>query len=137
MSGPTPAPAPAPASKPRVLIVDDEPNIRRLVRLKLATIGVEVVEARDGLDAWEQLPALRPGLVILDIMMPKLDGISFLRRLRESVQWKNLPVVMLTAVREEADQKRALELGALAVLQKPFQSGDLVALVRRHVAAAR
>ena len=117
----------------RILIVDDEPNIRRLVRLRLATLGVETVEARDGQDAWEMLPATRPVLVILDIMMPKLDGISFLRRLRESAEWKALPVIMLTAVREQADQKRAQELGALAVLQKPFKTEELVEIVRKHV----
>jgi DNA-binding response OmpR family regulator len=118
----------------RVLIVDDEPHIRRLVQLKLGRLGLEVIEARDGLDAWNQLAAARPSLVILDIMMPKLDGLSFLRKVRESEEWRALPVIMLTAVREEADRKRALELGALAVLQKPFVTDELVEIVKAHVA---
>ncbi len=118
----------------RVLIVDDEPHIRRLVQLRLGRLGIEVIEATDGLDAWEKLAATRPVLVILDIMMPKLDGISFLRRVRESMEWRDLPVVILTAVRSEGDRQRALELGALAVLQKPFVAEELVALAKKHVA---
>jgi CheY-like chemotaxis protein len=119
----------------RVLIVDDEPNIRRLVRLRLAQGGIDVVEAKDGLDAWEMLPTLRPALVMLDIMMPKLDGIAFLRRVRESPEWKDLPVIMLTAVRDEKERQRALALGAIAVVSKPFVIADLAELVRKHMGA--
>jgi DNA-binding response OmpR family regulator len=119
----------------RVLIVDDEPNIRRLLRLKFAQRGIETIEARDGLDAWEQLPAARPDLVVLDIMMPKLDGISFLRKLRESKEWRDLPVIMLTAVRDENDRKRAIELGAIEVVSKPFVVGGLVELAEKHLRA--
>src|SRR5438105_11258184 len=115
-----------------VLIVDDEPNIRKLVRLRLAQSGIEVLEARDGEDAWEQLAAERPALLILDIMMPKLDGIAFLRRVRESEEWRDLPVIMLTAVRDERERQLALSLGAIAVVSKPFIVQDLVQLVEKH-----
>ena len=118
-----------------VLVVDDEPHIRKIIKLKLAPLGIETVEARDGLEAWEKLSSVRPALVILDIMMPKLDGISFLKRARETEEWKRLPVIIVSAVRDEEERNRALSLGALDVLWKPFSISDLVAKVRRCIEA--
>jgi DNA-binding response OmpR family regulator len=128
---PEDAPAAAPA-RPRVLVIDDEPSIRKIIRLKLTQNGYDPVEARDGEDAWEKLDTVKPAMLILDIMMPKLDGIALLRRIRDSERWRGLPVIVLTAVRDVGDQQGAQALGAVAVLQKPFVFAEILEVVRKH-----
>ncbi len=127
----------APAARPCVLIVDDEPSIRRILHIKLTQSGIDPIEARDGEDAWTILPQVRPALVLLDIMMPKLDGLAFLRRVRESEEWRGLPVVVITAVRDIADHEGANALGAAAIIQKPFLISDVIETVRKFVPAPK
>jgi len=117
----------------RVLVVDDDPHIRELVRAFLRHAGFEVDEAANGVEALAALEAERVDLVIVDVMMPELDGWELCRRLRERYDY---PVLMLTARGEPADRLRGFELGSDDYLVKPFEPLELVAraqaLLRRY-----
>jgi DNA-binding response OmpR family regulator len=115
------------ARPPRVLVVDDEAAIRDIVRRYLTAEGFEVAEAADGREALDRLRALQPDLVVLDVLMPGLDGLEVLRRLRAS---SDVYVIMLTAKAEEVDKLVGLAVGADDYLTKPFSPRELVARVR-------
>jgi DNA-binding response OmpR family regulator len=119
----------APRGAPRVLIADDDAQMRRLVRGVLQRDGFEVVEASDGLDALEAAQQGGVDLVILDLDMPRLDGLGVLEELRAQVRTACLPVIVLTAQHGESEEK-ALDLGAHDYLSKPVQTRSLVARVR-------
>jgi len=110
-----------------VLVVDDEPMVREVVSNYLTRDGLEVREAADGPTALEQLQIQLPDLVILDVMLPGLDGFSLLSSLRREA---DVPVIMLTARNEEADRILGLELGADDYVVKPFSPRELAARVR-------
>jgi two-component system alkaline phosphatase synthesis response regulator PhoP len=112
---------------PRILVVDDEPQIVDLLRSYLKREGFEVDEAGDGEAALAACTRRRPDLVILDLMLPKLDGREVCRRVREST---NVPIIMLTARDEETDKLLGLELGADDYITKPFSPREVVARVR-------
>jgi DNA-binding response OmpR family regulator len=111
----------------RVLIVDDEPRYLRLLEANLRTEGYEVVTAQDGLQAIEVFSSQPIDLVLLDIMMPRLDGFGACQRIRE---FSNVPIIILTAKGEEQDRVRGLDLGADDYLVKPFSATELLARVR-------
>ena len=111
----------------RVLIVDDEPRYLRLLEANLRTEGYEVTTAQDGVQALEVFSAQPIDLVLLDVMMPRLDGFGACQRLRE---FSNVPIVILTARGEEQDRVRGLDLGADDYLVKPFSATELLARVR-------
>jgi DNA-binding response OmpR family regulator len=110
-----------------ILIVDDEEHIRELVRLYLEKEGFTVALAADGEEAVRQVRALNPLLVILDIMLPKMDGWDVCREVRK---FSETPIIMLTAKGEEFDKVLGLELGADDYLTKPFSPRELVARVK-------
>ena len=111
-----------------ILLVDDEPNIVQLARLYLEREGFRIESAGDGLEAIETIERLRPALVILDIMLPKLGGLEVCLRLRaEGIQ---TPILMLTARDEDVDKILGLELGADDYLAKPFNPREMVARVK-------
>ena len=114
----------------RILVVDDEPRMIRFIRMNLELEGYTVVEAGDGVKALEQVRDTLPDLVILDVMMPELDGFETLRDLRE---FSSIPVIMLTARGEEDDRVRGLELGADDYVTKPFSPRELVSRVKAVV----
>ncbi len=110
-----------------VLVVDDEKNIVDLVRMYLRNEGFEIETAANGREALEKARALHPSLVILDIMMPEMDGLEVARILRNE---SDIPVVMLTARGDDVDRIVGLELGADDYLAKPFNPRELVARVK-------
>jgi len=110
-----------------ILVVDDEERMARFIRLNLEHDGFQVVEAHRGMEAIEKLRDTMPDLVILDIMLPDLDGFEVLKLVREISQ---VPVIMLTAKGEEDDRVRGLELGADDYVTKPFSPRELVSRVR-------
>ena len=110
-----------------VLIVEDEEAIRDLVAFHLETAGFQVIQAEDGEDGLRQALDAAPDLVLLDLMLPRLDGVALLRALRRQ---SRVPVIMLTARTEEADRVRGLELGADDYVGKPFSPRELVARVK-------
>lgn len=111
----------------RILIVDDEPRYLRLLEANLKTEGYSVVTAADGLQAIEVFSAQPVDLILLDIMMPRLDGFGTCQRIRE---FSNVPIIMLTAKGEEQDRVKGLDLGADDYLVKPFSATELLARVR-------
>jgi two-component system alkaline phosphatase synthesis response regulator PhoP len=110
-----------------ILIVDDEVRIVKLVRDYLVRAGFDVLEARDGAEALALARAEKPDLIVLDLMLPAVDGLDVCRRLRRQ---SGVPIIMLTARVEEADRIVGLELGADDYVTKPFSPRELVARVR-------
>ena len=111
-----------------ILLVDDEPSILKLARMYLEREGFRVLEAADGEAAMDAITRRRPALVVLDVMLPKLDGFEVCRKLR--AQQDAVPILMLTARDEDIDKILGLELGADDYLTKPFNPRELVARVK-------
>lgn len=110
-----------------VLTVDDEPRFVRLIEANLISAGYNVVTANNGPNALELVVSKHPNLVLLDVMMPEMDGFEVLDRIRE---FSNVPVIMLTAKGEEADRVEGLNRGADDYVVKPFSANELLARVR-------
>ena len=121
-------------ASPKILIVDDEANLRNLVGSYLRAEGFEVLEATDGDAAVDQVRSRQPDLVILDVMMPGTDGIEALREIR---RFSDVYVIMLTARAEEADKLIGLSVGADDYLTKPFSPRELLARVKAVLRRAR
>ena len=115
------------SDKQRILLVDDDPNISHLVKLYLEKEGFAVTEAARGDTALESFRAQAPALVLLDVMLPGLDGLQVLREIRQT---SKVPVIMLTAKDETFDKVLGLELGADDYVTKPFETKELVARVK-------
>ncbi|MDP2702195.1 MAG: response regulator, partial [Candidatus Rokubacteria bacterium] len=113
----------------RVLIVEDEPDIRELVVHHLKREGYLVSAASSGEEALRQVQAAPPDLVLLDLMMPAMDGLEVCRRLRQDPVTASLPIVMLTAKGDEVDRVLGLEIGADDYIVKPFSPKELLARV--------
>lgn len=111
----------------KILVVDDEPLYLRLLKVNLEAEGYEVITAYNGEEALETLSQIKPDLIILDVMMPKLDGITTCVRIR---QFSNVPIILLTALGEEQDRVNGLNIGADDYVVKPFSATELVARVR-------
>jgi DNA-binding response OmpR family regulator len=111
----------------KILVVDDEPLYLRLLKVNLESEGYEIITAKNGEEAIEQLSQGMPNLIIMDIMMPKMDGIAACERIR---QFSNVPIILLTARTEEQDRVNGLNLGADDYVTKPFSATELVARVR-------
>ncbi len=114
----------------RILIADDEAEIRDLLRLYLEKDGYEVLEAADGLETMESVKRENPDLLLLDIMMPGLDGYRVLRNIRET---NNIPVIMLSAKGTNTDKILGLDLGADDYITKPFEPLEAVARVNSNI----
>lgn len=114
-----------------ILLCDDDPLLVDLVQYRLASRGWDVVVARDGGEALERLAEQTPEAIVLDAMMPVVDGYELLRRLRSEPRTAATPVIMLTARKQESDVVRALELGASDYMVKPFIPAELVARLTR------
>jgi len=118
-------------SKPAILVVDDEEDIRELVELNLKREGYSVLTCETGEQALEQAVREMPDLIVLDLMLPGIDGLEVCKRLKAETKTRRIAVVMLTAKGEEADIVTGLELGADDYVTKPFSGKVLVARVRR------
>jgi two-component system alkaline phosphatase synthesis response regulator PhoP len=115
----------------RVLVVDDEAPIRLLCRVNLEAEGMEVLEAGDGPSGLALARAERPDVVLLDVMMPGLDGWAVAQELLEDVDTDEIPIVFLTARAEFRDRARGLDIGGVDYITKPFNPVELAPLVRR------
>ena len=118
----------------RVLVIDDEPPIRLLCRVNLEAEGMEVLEARDGPGGLEQARAERPDVILLDVMMPGLDGWAVAEELIADDATREIPIVFLTARAELRDRARGLELGGVDYVTKPFNPTELASMVRKLLA---
>ena len=115
--------------KQSVLVVDDEPQARSMMRLILVRAGFDVLEAKDGYEALHEVQRQIPDLMILDIMMPGIDGFTVCERLRAEERTTNLPIIVLSAKTDADSMQRGMEVGATMYLTKPVSPDDLT----RHV----
>ena len=120
-------------SKPRILVVDDEPHILKLLELKLTLENYEVVTARSGSEALEKAAIDPPSLVLLDVMMPGMDGYQVASVLKSDPRTKDIPILFLTARGRDVDRKHGEEVGAVEYITKPFRPSELVTLIRKHL----
>jgi two-component system KDP operon response regulator KdpE len=115
------------AKKTKILVVDDEPKIRMFIRANLEARGYEVYLAIDGVEAVEMAASVLPDVIVLDVNMPRMDGIEACRQIRE---WTNTPIIILSVREDEKDKVRALDEGADDYITKPFGIEELLARIR-------
>ena len=118
--------------KKKVLIVDDEPYIVDTVKVSLEEAGFECLSAGDGIEAVAKTHDGMPDLILLDIMLPKMNGYKVCRLLKFDEKFKHIPIIMLTARSQEKDRALGLETGADEYVTKPFEMDALIELVKKH-----
>lgn len=117
----------------KILVCDDERHIVRLIQVNLERQGWEVITAYDGKEGLEKIKAVKPDLVVLDVMMPYMDGFEVLKSLRREPDFQDLPVIMLTAKAQDKDVFEGYHYGADMYLTKPFNPMELVTFVKRII----
>ena len=115
----------------RVLTVDDSPSIRQMVKLVLSQAGFEVHEAVDGIDGLEKAKAKPVQMVVTDLNMPRMDGITMVRELRKLPTYKGVPIILLTTESDESFKKQAKDAGATGWITKPFKQEQLIAVAQK------
>ncbi len=123
--------------KAKILLVDDEADIRDILRIALEQEGYEIYEAADGQEALDQVKQLKPDLVVLDLMLPKVDGYKVCQLLKSDDQYKKIPVLLFTARGRAEEISLAMECGANAYMAKPFEPKKLVAILGALVNASK
>lgn len=118
------------SDKPKILLVDDEPSIVKMVGKRLEVEGFDVVVAMDGQDGLKKAQTENPELIVLDIMLPKLNGYEVCTMLKQDTRYQKIPILMFTAKAQEKDEKLGLECGANAYMRKPFKAPELIEKIR-------
>jgi twitching motility two-component system response regulator PilG len=121
---------------PVVLVVDDSPTVRKIVQLTLQREHMRVITASDGLSALAAVADEEPDLILLDIMLPRMDGYNICRIIREKKEFRHIPVIMLSGKDGLFDKVRGRLAGSSEYLTKPFDSVELVQSVKKHLASA-
>lgn len=122
------------APRPRVLVVEDDAALRKVLELRLGLEGFEVSLAKDGQAGIEALDVVHPDAVVCDLMMPRVDGFGFCRVARNRDDTRELPIVVLTARQKDAEIEQLLELGDIVFMAKPFDAPALTATLRELTA---
>lgn len=117
-------------SKKRILVVDDETELVKAIQIRLEQAGYEALVAYDGMEALDKAHKEKPDLIILDLMLPKMDGYKVCAMLKRDGRYMKIPIIMLTARAQETDEKLGLELGADAYITKPFQHEVVLAKIK-------
>lgn len=117
-------------SKSKILVVDDEVNIVELIKMNLEGSGYEVIEAYTGMEAITQTDFFSPDLILLDLMLPDIDGLQVCRMLRKNIKTQDIPIIMVTAKSEEIDKVQGLTIGADDYITKPFGVSELEARIK-------
>jgi len=118
----------------RVLVVDDDEVIRQLIAVNLTLEGFDVATAVDGRDCLDKVTAIKPDVITLDVMMPRLDGWATAIQLREDPLTSDIKVLLITARAQEDDRRRGEQIGVDAYLTKPFDPGEMIRIVRELAA---
>lgn len=116
--------------KKRILIVDDEEDLVKAVSFRLELEGYDVIEAADGQAALDKVKSERPDLIVLDLMLPKINGYKVCESLKADASYKNIPVIMFTARAQDTDIKMSEEVGADSYITKPFEPAMLMATIK-------
>jgi len=122
---------------PRILVVEDEKNILELVRFNLEREGYQVLTALDGINGLEIARTQAPDLILLDVMLPEMNGLEVCQELRRDNATKSIPIIMLSARAEELDRMLGLEMGADEYVTKPFSLRELSAIIKTRLCEAR
>lgn len=112
-------------SMKRILLVDDEPDLSKMIMGRLKMWGYDVTSAPDGQQGLELARSMEPDLLLLDLMLPKLNGYEVCTLLKQDARFQRIPIIMLTARAQQSDRRQALECGADAYLPKPYQAEEL------------
>jgi chemosensory pili system protein ChpA (sensor histidine kinase/response regulator) len=118
---------------PVVMVVDDSLTVRKITSRLLARSGFQVVTAKDGVDAMEQLADALPDVMLLDVEMPRMDGFELTKRMRQDSRTRNLPIIMITSRTADKHRQYAMELGVNAYLGKPYHEEELLQNIARFV----
>ena len=121
--------------KPRVLLVDGEPSIVKMVGKSLEVEGFDVLIAMDGQEGLTKAQSEQPDLIILDLMLPKLNGYEVCTMLKQDTRYQKIPIVLFTAKAQDKDEKLGMECGANAYVRKPFRAQELLEKIRGLLAA--
>lgn len=113
----------------KILIVEDEPDFRVALRMRLEANGYDIVEADDGISGLDEVRRQNPDLIILDVMMPRMDGFKVARLLKYSAKYKHVPLMMLTVMSQESDRAMGRSVGADAYLTKPYKPQELLSTI--------
>jgi len=116
-----------------VLVVEDKASLTQMLQFLFLSKGLSVQIAYNGKEALEKASSILPSLILLDIMMPQMDGFEVLEKLKEAPETSNIPVIMLTARKSRDDMQRARDLGAVEYITKPFKAVEVVDKVLRHL----
>ena len=112
--------------KKKILVVDDEKGLLQTVQLRLEAAGFQVVTAADGIEGYDKARQEKPDLILLDLMLPKLDGYKVCRMLKFDQKYKSIPIILLTARAQETDKEMSKEVGADAYMTKPYDAKALM-----------
>ena len=121
-------------SETKILLVDDEPSIVKMVGKRLEVEGFQVIVAMDGQDGLQKAQTEQPNLIILDLMLPKLNGYEVCTMLKQDTRYQKIPIMMFTAKAQDKDEKLGMECGANAYLRKPFRAQELLDKIRALLA---
>ena len=125
------------AERHRILLVDDEPSIVKMVGKRLEVEGFDVVVAMDGQEGLSKAQTGNPDLIVLDLMLPKLNGYEVCTMLKQDTRYQKIPIVLFTAKAQEKDEKLGMECGADAYVRKPFRAQELLDKIRSLLTATQ
>ena len=117
----------------KILLADDEPNIVKVIELRLKSEGYEILTAYNGEEAISKIKENKPDIAILDVMMPPPNGYQICRILKEDAEYKNIPIILLTAKSTESDKFWGIESGADAYITKPYNAKELLETVKKLI----
>lgn len=120
---------------PRILIVDDYPNLVRVLSMRLQSAGYEVLSSGDGLDGLFKARTESPDLILLDVLLPKMDGFKICRLLKSDEKRRHIPIIMLTSRARDIDRHTGIEMGADAYMHKPYDPSELLNTIGGLIAA--
>ncbi|RKY86543.1 two-component system response regulator [candidate division KSB1 bacterium] len=119
--------------KKKILIIDDEPDLVKALKVRFQNEGYNVISAKDGAEGLEKARKENPDLIILDLMLPKIDGFRVCRFIKFDESYKHIPIIMLTARIEEEDKKLGFETGADYYMTKPFDNQKLMDVIKKFI----
>ncbi len=125
------------SSAKKILLVEDEPEFRMALRIRLEANGYEVIEAEDGVTGLDMARNQSPHLIVLDIMLPKMDGYKVARLLKFDEKYRNIPIVMLTARSQQNDRETGLTVGSDAYVTKPYKPQEMLDIIAKLLAEVR